>query len=95
MGYYFGGSGPKDKAIQLVENHGGKVVSMSVALDALRYPKQGEEQGVIVVLDNGLFEAAGLAYDESEFNAFTSDERIKTIVVLRRKEAYRICRYTK
>jgi hypothetical protein len=46
-------------------------------------PKWGEQkpdETIVVLIDNGFFTAAGIAYDEKEFQAFTSptDNRPKT-----------------
>lgn len=90
MGYYFNGSSNTGKAAELVRNHGGKIVNEQTALAALQ-----DGQGVFCVVDNGMFEAAGFAFDADEFNAFTlpSDYRPKTFVVLDRKIAEMLSNY--
>jgi hypothetical protein len=50
---------------------------------------------IIVIMDNGPFEAAGLAYDRKEFVAFTSDSRPKTYVALPKQLAYKLTGYRK
>lgn len=70
------------KAQYLVEKYGGRVVSQSEA------QKLVDTEGVVVVMDNGIFEAAGFAYDIDEFNAFTGpdDPRPRTFVVMDRNK---------
>ena len=64
----------------------------SVAKQAMEDP----DLGVIVVMDNGLFQAAGFAYSKEEFEAFTmpTDPRPKEFVIMGRKEAERLSGYT-
>lgn len=54
-----------------------------------------EDKALVVVVDNGLFEAAGLAYDEREYGAFTHpDHRPRTYVLMDKDAAYRSAGYT-
>ena len=83
MGYYIESNrGSFGKADYLVEELGGFEVTQN---EAAEYMKD-LEKGVIVVCENQMFEAAGFAFDEREFKAFTlaTDDRPKRFVVLDR-----------
>jgi hypothetical protein len=56
-----------------------------------------EDKAVIVVMDNGMFEVAGFAYDEKEFNTFRrpEDRRPKTFLLMDRKLAEELSGYPK
>jgi hypothetical protein len=82
MGYYIQTHSNTGKASIIAEEHGGVVVSYAEAVMAMSDPTKG----VIVVINNGLFEAAGFAYDQEEFDAFTSDERKRHYVILDRSK---------
>lgn len=90
MGYYIETPGNRGKAQYLVANHGGRIVSYDEAKKIVNYSNNGE--AVIVVVDNRMFEAAGFAYEPSEFDAFTlpDDPRPKTFVAMLRKDAERL-----
>ena len=79
MGYYVEVPDHKGKANQLVQLHGGKIVSCPESFDAIP-----EGKGLIVVVDNGPFEAAGFVYDKAEFRDFTdpSDFRPHHFILL-------------
>jgi len=83
MGYYIQGPA-KGKAEFIVENLNGKIVSQSEAKEAV-----DNGLGVIVVVNNGPFEAAGFAFDWKEFQDFTlfTDQRPKRFVIMDRKLA--------
>lgn len=85
MGYYIQTEGHRDKAAAVVREYNGQHVSKSEAEVAMSDPTKG----VIVVLHNPLFEAAGFAYDMDEFKAFTEsrDLRRKEFVVIARADA--------
>ena len=91
MGYYIETSGYRNKAEDIVARHSGKIVSREEARQAMDDPALG----VVVVVDNGAFEAAGFAYDLREFEAFTSpdDDRPKKFVVIDRKLAEKLSDY--
>lgn len=84
MGYYIEGP-TKGKAKYIVDNFNGEIVMYSHAHAVIRKPNVA----VIIVLDNGPFEAAGYAYDEDEFHAFTlaMDNRPKTFILMNRSKA--------
>lgn len=79
MGYYIQTPSSLQKAEQIAELSGGVIVDK---------PKKFSDVPVglalIVVVDNGPFEAAAFCYDEGEFRDFTnpSDDRPKTYVVM-------------
>lgn len=85
MGYYIGTNANQNKAAWIVKNLNGKMVSFNEAKEAMSNP----DLGVVVVLDNVLFEAAGFCFSYNEFEAFTdpNDKRRKQFVVLKREDA--------
>lgn len=87
MGFYI--ETPKDlyKALQLRDLYGAAIVAKPV------FSEVPADKAVIVVVNNhGIFEAAGLAYSQEEFDAFTcpSDLREKTFVLMDKAVAYRL-----
>jgi len=82
MGWYIQVPEKKDKAKQLVELHDANIVSQEQAKLAI----EDLSKAVIVVCDNGPFEAAGFACDDKEFEAFTqpSDRRPKQFLIMDR-----------
>ena len=80
MGYYIQTNSNTGKASIIAKEHGGVIVSYGEAKEAMK----DATKGVIVVLNNGFFEAAGFAYNQEEFDAFTSDMRPKHYVILDR-----------
>jgi len=87
MGYYIETPGfNQGKAEIIAKEHGGKIVSFSVAKVEMNDPNKA----VIIVVSNAMFEAAAFAYDMKEFNAFTQtygDNKPKKFVILPRKIA--------
>ena len=83
MGYYLNNGETFGKAEWLVKEHGGRIFSKIEANTAFNDPLLA----VVVVLDNGLFDAAGFAYSVDEFEAFTTpeDTRPKAFLVMDRK----------
>lgn len=84
MGYYIEATGGKQKAAWLVKNAKGVIVQKAnPTMDSIP----------VVVIDNGPFEAAGIAYNQDELEAFTSprDYRPKTIVMVPREEVIKHC----
>lgn len=90
MGYYIDTEQSHGKASFIAQTLNGVIVDQATAFDAVN---AGE--GVIVVVNNGLFEAAGFAYDVKEFEAFTepNDTRSKEFVILDREVAKQASRY--
>ena len=91
MGYYIQTKDNHGKAEEIAREHNGKIVDELAAGMAM----MDKNKGVIVVCDNGPFEAAGFAYDDDEFKAFTSltDPRPKKFVVMDRKLAKELSGY--
>lgn len=86
MGYYI--QGPVfGKAPFICKNYGGRIVGFTEAKTAMQ---RGE--GVVVVVTNHSFEAAGFCFSEDEFEAFTyaGDDRPKTFVVMERALAEKL-----
>lgn len=85
MGYYIETPGTIGKANYIAQNYGGIVVTQSVAQSAIA----DAAKGVIVIVSNGMFEAAAFAYNQSEFDAFTQsdDHRPRTFLVMDRQLA--------
>jgi len=77
------------KAQFIVDNYNGRIVSQKEAEQLV------ESEGVIVVCENPMFEAAGFADNLREFQAFTSptDYRPKTFVVIDRGKAEELSGY--
>lgn len=84
MGYYIEATGGKNKAAWLVQHAKGTIVSKATPTP---------DSIPVVVMDNGPFEAAGVAFDADELDAFTSpsDWRPKTIVMVPRDEVLKYC----
>jgi len=72
MGFYVETGSAKGKANVIEQRYGAIKVTHDEARKAVVVGL-----GVIVVLHNGPFEAAGFAFDVAEFDAFTSDNRVK------------------
>ena|SRR5215467_6756609 len=90
MGYYIETSNNKGKAKEIAEKYQGRIVNYYEAVLAMR-----NNEGVIVVVENDFFEAAGFCYDDEEFEAFTrmDDYRPKTFVVITREDAEKASGY--
>lgn len=86
MGYYIETEAAKNKANWLVDNAGGVIVQQAT-------PTPTHDSIPVVVVDNGPFEAAGIAYDQEELRAFTDpfDPRPKTIVMVPRDNVIKLC----
>lgn len=85
MGYYIQTPSPHEKAIQIISLYDAKPVSIDEASKAIEDPSLA----VIVVVENGPFDAAGFAFDRCEFDAFTheSDTRNKSFLTMDRSLA--------
>lgn len=79
MGYYIQGP-TSGKAKHIVENFGGQIIPQPKDFSII--PQ--EKALICVVNNNGLFDAAGYCYSQSEFSAFNdpSDNRPKTWVLM-------------
>lgn len=90
MGYYIQTASNKNKAHDISTANNGRIVPKPA-----NYAEIPEDKALIVVINNGLFEAAGLAFSEREFQDFTlpSDGRSKEFVLLDKKVAYELAGY--
>ena len=79
MGYYIEVPDNHGKAAQLVELHGGEIIPQPA-----NFGEIPEDKGLVIVVDNIAFEAAGFAFSEAEFKAFTdlADPRPRAFVLL-------------
>jgi hypothetical protein len=79
MGYYIEVPRNKEKAVYLIAEHGAELTAQPAA-----FTDVPAHRALVVVVDNGLFEAAGYAYDEREFQAFTQpgDHRPKQFLLM-------------
>jgi hypothetical protein len=66
MGYYIPGP-PSDKGPFMMREYGAEPAML------LKYPPP-PGKALIVVIDNGFFEAAGYAYNKAEYEAFTDPD---------------------
>lgn len=85
MGYYIETNGPKGKAKWLVDNAKAVITPAPVAGTADTIP--------VCVVDNGPFEAAGIAFDENELACFAdrNDTRERKWLSVPRAEVIRLC----
>lgn len=90
MGYYIETDAINGKAQYLVKNYGGKLVTRQEFLAA-----DVKENGLIIVVNNGYFEAAGFCFNDGERQAFTdlSDDRPKQYVIMNRSLAEKLTGY--
>ena len=84
MGFYIETKTSTNKAENLVNDYNGTIISKPKSFDQIP-----EDKALIVVIDNNFFEAAGYAFDEKEFQAFTepSDPRFKQFVLMDKQKA--------
>ena len=89
MGYYIEGPN-KSKAEFIVSEYDGKIIPCPKEFNDI--PK---DKGLICVVDNGPFEAAGYCYDEREFQAFSNpkDLRPKKWLMIDRKTVNSLTHY--
>lgn len=88
MGFYIQVPEDHDKAKQLEVEYGAEIIPQPASFSQI--PK---DKALIVVVDNGLFEAAGFAYDEQEFKEFTDpyDPRPQQFVLMDLQKAKELC----
>ena len=91
MGYYIQFDTAQGKADKIVELYGGQKVTLAEAKQNIG----NSSIAVIIVVDNGPFEAAAFAFDSDEFNAFTraDDYRPKQFVLMNRNKAKELTNY--
>ena len=88
MGFYIEGPA-KDKASFITVEYGGKVISEPDSFEDIP-----EELGIICIVDNGPFEAAGFAFNEREFSVFKHpDGRPRIWMTMERKTAEELTGY--
>lgn len=92
MGFYIETGETKNKANDIVKQFGGRIVSLDTAKQVI---KDHPEQGVIVVVEMPMWDAAGFCYSEQEFEAFThpGDTRPKKYIIMDRKLAEKLSGY--
>lgn len=90
MGYYIQTAGNHNKADEIVRKFNGEIISRPA-----KFSDVPVDKGLVCVLDNMIFEAAGFVYDEREFDAFTqpADARPHTWLLIDRKDAERETNY--
>ncbi len=84
MGRYI--QGPATGKVQmLVNQHSATIISLEEAQANIN----NKEKGIVVVVDNGMFEAAGFCPDRDELKAFSlpTDYRPKTFLMMDRQKA--------
>ncbi len=88
MGYYIETSENFNKGEELIKLYGAKPISQPK-----NFKDIPEKQALIVVVNNGIFEAAGYVFDESEFQAFTQvdDLRPKRFLLMDLEKAQELC----
>lgn len=91
MGYYINTNVNRGKTKFIIDNYGGKLVGFAIAEIAMTDPATA----VIVVMDNGLFEAAGYAFNQDEFKKFTypDDTRRKQFILMDKIMAEKLSGY--
>ena len=93
MGYYIETGTNTQKANILRQEYGATLATIEEARETF---KTNSDKGVIVVVNNGFFEAAAFAYDEGEFSEFVDnphDHREKTILLMDRNLAEELSGY--
>lgn len=87
MGYYIQTPSSFDKATQICALYDGKQIDKPKSFEQIP-----EDKALIVVVQNGFFDAAGYAYDEREFKAFTEpdDSRPKSFVLIDKEKAKKL-----
>ena len=90
MGFYVQTDNPLRKTEYLVLKRGGRLIDKPKTFSDIP-----EDKALIVIVDNGIFEAAGLAYSQAEFESFTlpTDHRQKKYVLLEKKLAHTLAGY--
>jgi hypothetical protein len=90
MGYYIQTGTNTGKAETIAKKFNGKIIARPNSFSDV--PK---DKGLICVINNGMFDAAGFVYSEQEFKAFCygSDTRGKTWVLIPIEDAKRESNY--
>jgi hypothetical protein len=90
MGYYIETNDRLNKAAYIAQNHNARGVTRETFLTL-----DVNENGLVVVVNNGFFEAAAFCYNDAERRAFTDlgDTRPKQYLVMDRKTAEQLSGY--
>ena len=89
MGFYIEVPKNKDKAQQIVELYGGQIVLSPPSFEDIT-----PNDAIICVVDNGIYEAAGFAFDQEELLRFSiPDGRLRMWVIMDRKKACELTGY--
>jgi hypothetical protein len=90
MGYYVQTPANKNKALQIEALYGGKRINKPI-----EFSEVPPDKALIVVVDNGPFEAAGFAYNAEEFREFTDedDTRPKEYLLLELEKAFELTKF--
>jgi len=88
MGYYIETTVSKGKVAWLVKHANGIIVPKATPT---------KDSIPVIVIDNGPFEAAGIAFNSDELLVFTRphDPRPKTIVMVPREKVIELCPFVK
>ena len=87
MGYYIECYMSTRKAVQIVDDYGGRIIEKPASFHAIP-----DDQLLICVVENGFFDAAVVCYNEDEFEEFgyPDDTRPKTWVLLKRETVLKL-----
>jgi len=101
IGFYIEAPTSKGKANYLVEKYKARVVCLEEAEDHMEQKHENDifenkDETIVIVVDNGPFEAAVVVTDYSEFKRFTAfnDYRPKTFLMMDKKLAFTLSGYT-
>ena len=91
MGYYIEVPRNKQKALQIMALHGAKFT----IIPPKSLSELAENEGLVCVVENGPFDAAGYCYDDDELEAFNDprDHRPKTWLTMDKKLAEKLSGY--
>lgn len=72
MGCYMNDFGEKvrGKAAHLVNNYGAEIIALEREGSAYMFIPPTDKEVMVCIVENGPFDAVGVAYDEKEFNDF-------------------------
>lgn len=92
MGFYI--QGPAIGKVKYLKNNYGAKTFNKVPKSVSEVP---ENEAIIVVVNNGAFEAAGYVFDDGELQAFTlpEDQRPKIFLTMNKDKAERLSGYKK
>lgn len=90
MGYYINdGLGARNKAVDLIRLYRAEEIPLPIDMGVVPLGK-----ALICVVENGLFDAAGLIYNEREFQAFERDDgRPRRWLLMERGKAHQLAGY--